>query len=45
MIEDIIKSIEEANILRTYEFDYLKEKKALPTVMEFYNYFDDYLNR
>jgi len=45
MIEDIVKSIEEATIFRTFEFESHKENKSLPSVMEFYNYFDETLNR
>jgi len=44
LIEDIIKSIEDAKIFKTYEFESHKENKALPSLMEFYNYFDETLN-
>jgi len=42
MIEDIVKSIEDAVILREYDFESRKENVALPSVMEFYNYFEEH---
>jgi len=43
MIEDIVKSIEDAVILRPYDFD--QKKDGYQSVMEFYNYFDEHMNR
>ncbi len=43
MIEDIVKNIEEAVVLRPYDFE--ARKDSFQSVMEFYNYFDEHLNR
>lgn len=45
MIEDIVKSIEDAQILREYDFESRKENQSIPSLIEFYNYFEDHLNK
>lgn len=45
MIEDIVKSIEDSVILREYDFESRKENVQLPSVMEFYNYFEEHMKK
>ena len=45
MIEDIVKNIEEAVVLREYDFETPKESASLPSVMEFYNYFEEHMKK
>ena len=42
MIEDILKQIEEAVLLRNYEFN---NQSNLPQIQEFSNFFDEHLQR
>ena len=42
MIEDILKQIEEAVLLRNYEFN---TQHNLPQIQEFSNFFDEHLQR
>lgn len=45
MIEDIVKSVEDAVVLREYDFESRKENIQLPSVMEFYNYFEEHMKK
>jgi len=45
MIEDIIKSIEDAQILKDFDFESRRETNTLPSVFEFYAYFEDHMQK
>jgi dynein heavy chain, axonemal len=45
LIEDIVKNIEEAVILKDFDFEVRRENPIPPTVMEFYNYFEDHMQK
>jgi len=44
-IEEFVVSIEEANIVREFDFEASKDSSQLHTVMEFMSFFDDHMNK
>lgn len=45
MIEDIIHSIEDAQILKEFDFESRNQTNTLPSVFEFYAYFEDHMQK